>query len=315
MRRRTLLRAGLIAALATASFSATATSAAASELEDYLTEAGEASFAGRQATLCNYGDQSEFSVVSVEHAGSLVMIEDAGSSQMVGGGRYTVIGDAADGIALSGWSQGTTAERYVTASAVPESRLGRDVVVVTVEEDDAVRARIWFDEDTGAALGSEVYDGAGDLYRLSWMLDFDPNPRKIFTMMRDQDSTYDVVVTADAGDLADSVAGYLRVDSYAGPDDSVHAFYTDGLFSFSIFLIEGQFEAESFAGADVMSVDGSEYRWLLTPSDLWLHWAGDGHTFVLVGDLPPDHLEDVLSELPQPSQGSIFSRIWRGLFG
>ncbi len=313
--KRLLVRSLLIAALAMVLVGAAATSALAVELEDYLTEAGEASFAGRQATLCNYGDRSEFSVVTVEHAGALVMVEDAGSSQMVGGGRYSVAGDAAAGIALSDWSSGNTADRYVTASADPETRLGRDVVVVTVEEDEAVRARLWFDDETGAALGSEVYDGSGELYRLSWMLDFDPNPRKIFTMMRDQGSTYDVVVAADAGDLADTVAGYMRVDSYAGPDESVHAFYTDGLFSFSIFLIDGQFEAESFSDAGVMRVDGAQYRWLLTPSDLWLHWVGDGETYVLVGDLPPDHLEGVLRELPLPSQGNIFSRIWQGLFG
>jgi hypothetical protein len=312
---RALIRSSVILGLAVVLVGAATTSALAADLEDYLTEAAEASFAGRQATLCNYGEQSEFSVVSVEHAGSMVMVEDAGSSQMVGAGRYSVIGDAAAGIALSDWSPGATAARYVTASASPETRLGRDVVVLTVEEEDAVRAKIWFDQETGAALGSEIYDGGGELFRLTWMLDFDPNPRKIFTMMRDQDSTYDIVVGADAGDLADSIAGYMRMDSYAGPDDSIHAFYTDGLFSFSIFLIEGEVDASSFAEADVMRVEGAEYRWLLTPSDLWLHWVGDGKTYVLVGDLPPDHLQEVLRELPRPSQGNILSRIWRGLFG
>lgn len=188
-------------------------------------------------------------------------------------------------------------------------------MVVTVEEEDAIRARIWFDEDTGAALGSEVYDGAGELYRLTWMLDFDPNPRKIFTMMRDQGSTYDLVVSADAGDLAETVAGYMRVDSYAGPDDSLHAFYTDGLFSFSVFLIDGEMAGGPFTEAETMRVGGADYRWLLTPSDIWLQWAGGGKTYVLVGDLPPDHLVDVLAALPRPSQGNILERIWKGLFG
>ena len=313
--RRILLRSFVFGVLTGLALGVAVTSAVAADLEDYLTDAGEASFAGRQATWCNYGERTEFSVVSVEYAGSLMMVEDSGSSQMVGGGRYSVVGDGAAGIALSDWSAGTAADRYVTASAISESRLGRDVVVVTVEEGDVVRAKIWFDDATGAAIGSEIYDGGGELFRLSWMLDFDPNPRKIFTMMRDQDPTYDVVVSADADDLVDTVAGYIRVDTYSGPDDSLHAFYTDGLFSFSVFLIEGQFEAESFADSDVMRIDGAEYQWLLTPSDLWLHWVGDGNTYVLVGDLPPDHLEDVLRELPQPSQGNIFSRIWRGLFG
>jgi hypothetical protein len=290
------------------------TAAGANELQDYLAEAEDATFAGRQATWCSYGGSTEFSVVSVEHAGSLAIVEGTDSARMVGGGRYSVIGDAG-GIALSDWSTTSASSRYVTASAVSETRLERQVLVVTVEELDTIRARIWFDEETGAALGSEVYDGDGELYRLTWMLDFDPNPRKIFSMMRDQGSTYDLVVSADAEDLAETVAGYVRVDSYAGPDDSLHAFYTDGLFSFSVFLIEGEMAAGPFAEADRMQVGGADYRWLLTPSDLWLQWAAGGKTFVLVGDLPPDHLQQVLAELPRPSQGNILTRIWHGLFG
>ncbi len=313
--RRAVFRAIALASVAGMVVAATAATAGAAELEDYLAEADEASFAGRQATWCTYGGRTEFSVVTLEHASSVVMIEGADSSQMVGGGRSSNVGDTTGGIALSGWSSAGLSDRYATASAVAEVRSGRDVTVVTVEEDSAVRARIWFDQQTGAALGSEVYDDAGELYRLSWMLDFDPNPRKIFTMMGEEGSTYDVVIPADAGSLADGVAGYIRVDAYAGPDDSLHAFYTDGLFSFSIFLIEGVIASGPFADADTMTVSGADYRWLLTPSDLWVQWDGGGFTYVLVGDLPPDHLEQVLQELPRPSQGNIFSRLWRGLFG
>jgi negative regulator of sigma E activity len=288
--------------------------AVAADLEDYLEGAGSASFAGRQATWCSYRGQTEFKVVSVEHAGSVTMVENAGSSQVIGGGRNAVI-DEATGIAISDWSQAELSSRYVTASVDAESRLGRDVVVVTVDEGNVVRAKIWFDDETGAPLGSEIYDGAGNLFRLSWMLDFDPYPRKIFSMMGDKSSTYDVVVPVDADDLPSVVAGYARVDSYAGPDESVHAFYTDGLFSFSVFRIEGQVESSPFAAAEEVTIAGASYRWLLTPSDLWINWNGDGLSFVLVGDLPPDHLEQVLAELPAPAAGNIFTRIWHGLFG
>jgi hypothetical protein len=292
-----------------------ASAAGAIELEDYLAESGEATYAGQQATWCSYGGRTEFSVVSVEHAGELSMVEGPGSSQMIGAGRSSVVGGRGGSIALSGWSSVAPSDRYVTASVVDETRLARDVEVVTVNEGDAIRARIWFDEQTGAALGSEIYDGDGELFRLSWLIDFDPNPRKIFTMMRDSNSSYDVVVPTDAGSLSDAVAGYLRVDTYAGPDDSIHAFYTDGFFSFSLFVIEGDVALGPFAGSEIMRVDGAEYNWLLSPTDLWVRWKGDGLTYVLVGDLPPDHLEQVLREIPRPSQANIFSRLWRGLFG
>ncbi|MEA2002025.1 MAG: hypothetical protein U9N84_09115 [Actinomycetota bacterium] len=313
--RNQVLRTLTLASVVGFVFVSSIQTAGADVLEDYLEQAGEATFAGRQATWCSYGGHTEFSTVSVEHAGALVMVENAGYSEMVGGGRYSVVGGAGDGIALSGWSSTSPTGRYVTASAVPETRFDRDVMVVTVDEDDEVRARIWFDQETGAALGSEIYDDDGELFRLSWMLNFDPNPRKIYTMMGDNGSTYDVVVSADAGSLVDTVAGYVRVDAYAGPDESLHAFYTDGLFSFSIFLIDGRVASGPFADGDVMTVDGADYRWILTPSDLWVQWNADGLTYVLVGDLPPDHLEQVLTEMPSPSDGNILSRLWRGIFG
>jgi hypothetical protein len=313
--RNNVLRTLTLASVLGLVFVSSIQTAGAAELEDYLAEAGDATFAGTQATWCTYGGHTEFSVVSVEHAGALVMVESGGYAEMVGRGRYSVVGETSGGIALSDWSSTSPTGRYVTASVVPETRFARDVIVVTVDEDDEVRARIWFDEETGAALGSEIYDGNGELFRLSWMIDFDPNPRKIFTMMGNNGSTYDVVVSVDAGDLAGEVAGYTRVDTYTGPDDSLHAFYTDGLFSFSVFLIDGRVAAGPFVDGDVMTVDGADYRWILTPSDLWVQWVADETTYVLVGDLPPDHLEQILTEMPQPSHGNFISRLWQGIFG
>ncbi len=307
---RALTIASVVAVMLTLSVS----TANATELEDHLTEASEASYAGQQATWCSYGGKTEFSIVSVEHAGSLVMVESAGSSQVLGGGRASANG-AGNGLALSDWSSVPVADRYQSGAAETEVRLGRDVVVITVNEDNEVRARIWFDDATGAALGSEVYDGEGELFRLSWLIDFDPNPRRIYTMLRDETSTYDVVVSADAEELPAEIAGYRHLDTYVGPSDSVHAFYSDGLFSFSVFVIGGEGATGPFVDADTMKFDSGAYRWILTPSELWVQWSGAGMTYVLVGDLPPDHLEEVLAELPSPSRGNILSRLWNGIFG
>jgi hypothetical protein len=310
---RRIPRAILASSLAGLLLGAVVGAASADELEDYLAEAEEASYAGRQATWCSFLGETEFNVVSIEHAGNLLMVDNAGSEQVVGAGRNSIRGGS--GIALSGWSTVPLSDRYSVGAEENSQRLERNAVVVDVTEDDLLRARIWFDTATGAVLGSEVYDGSGELYRLSWLLDFDPNPRKIYEMMQDDGSTFDVVTAADVEDLPDSVAGYERVDTYTGPDDSLHAFYADGLFSFSLFVIDGELEVSLFETAETMKVAGAEYKWLLTPSDLWIEWSGGGHTYVLVGDLPPDHLEQVLVDLPGPSQANLLMRLWRGLFG
>jgi negative regulator of sigma E activity len=145
------------------------------------------------------------------------------------------------------------------------------------------------------------------------MLNFDPNPRRIYTVLGA--SSYDVVTTSDSDHLPESVAGYTRVDTYRGPNDSIHSFYSDGLFSYSVFQINGEGVAEPFAHAETMKLDSGSYRWFLTASELWVQWSRAGKTYVLVGDLPPDHLEKVLAELPHAESGNLLSRIWNGIFG
>ncbi|MDJ0663997.1 MAG: hypothetical protein QNJ75_05515 [Acidimicrobiia bacterium] len=312
--RRTRRLAILASATALLLMLSAASAVADDSLQDYLDEAAEASYAGQQATWCSFGGKTKFSVVSVEHAGAMVMLESQGSAQVLGGGMASTHGTG-NGLALAAWSPVDLASRYEAADTAASFRLGRDVVVVTVNENDQMRARIWFDKVTHAALGSEVYDGDGDLFRLSWTIDFDPNPRRIFNVLRDNEPVYDLVVVSEADALPERIGGYEKVDTYAGPEDSTHAYYSDGLFSFSVFAISGEGAIGPFVDADAIELPSGSYRWILTPADLWVQWSGTGRTYVLVGDLPPDHLEAVLGELPKPSRGNIFTRLWNGIFG
>ena len=120
------------------------------------------------------------------------------------------------------------------------------------------------------------------------------------------------MLPVDSETLPMQTAGYTRADTYAGPDNTVQAFYTDGLFKFSIFEIDGSADLDGFAESTVFDGD---YVQRVDPSELWVAWKRGGSTFVLVGDLPPDHLAQVLTDLPAPDSDSIISRIWRGIFG
>jgi hypothetical protein len=44
-------------------------------------------------------------------------------------------------------------------------------------------------------------------------------------------------------------------------------------------------------------------------------WNSPDTTLALVGDLPPDHIEQVLAELPKPGIRIWFRRIWARFFG
>ena len=70
-----------------------------------------------------------------------------------------------------------------------------------------------------------------------------------------------------------------------------------------------------FDGATELEVDGRTYRRMVTPTSLWVHWNAPDRSYVLVGDLPPDHLLEVLERLPAPGERGLLVRLWRRLFG
>lgn len=286
--------------------------AAASDLDEYLEMAEESSFAGRQATWSTLDGESAIAIVTVEHAGAMMMVEGAGGEAMIGGGR--VFGDSG-AVVIHGWSAADLSSRYSVATPESVERLGRDATLLTVLEGDEVRARFWLDDATSAPLGSEVYDGNGVLFRMSSMLDFDSNPTRVYSVLRNGGGDFDVALPSDRSSLPSVADGYECLDVYTGPGDAIQAFFTDGLFSFSVFEIEGHVDTDPFSAGTTVDINGSEYLRLLAPSEIWVVWRSGSMSYVLVGDLPPDHLAAVLDVLPRPDRAGLLQRLWNGLFG
>lgn len=309
---RSPLRLALGALAVSASLVATAIPALAEELEDYLTEAESAEYSGRRIVVTNWEGTSTVGVYEFAHAGGVVVINDGTGEAMVGAGKLSSGGG---GVILPEWSAATLADRYVTDDALAVTRLGRDAHVISVREEGAVRATIVFDDATGAPLATEVYDGDGRLYRYTAMLDFDPSPVLVYSEMAATGQAYDVMTLDADSALPAEVGDYVRADAYSGPDGARHTFYTDGLFSFSVFEISGETTPSRFDDATQLDVDGAAYALIVEPTDVWVNWSASGTTYLLVGDLPPDHLENVLEDLPRPSRPGIFRRLWRGIFG
>ncbi|NIT65353.1 MAG: hypothetical protein GWM93_01485 [Gemmatimonadetes bacterium] len=127
--------------------------------------------------------------------------------------------------------------------------------------------------------------------------------------------SYDVMLPVENSSLPPEAAGYVRADTYAGPDETVQAFFTDGLFSFSLFEVDADARLDRFEDAPTIEMAGSTYKRLVTPTDVWVSWESGDVAYVLIGDLPPDHLAEVLAELPVPKSKGLLSRLWSGLFG
>lgn len=285
--------------------------AAGDDLDEYLQRAAESDYAGSQIVVSIWDGRTETMVIDIEHAGSRFMV---GSEEHLVDAGTVVKNGGSSALSVAAWNR-YASDRYEAAEAVRVRRLGREAESVAIVEDGTIRARILFDVATGAPLATEIYDGGGRLFRLSAMTQFDATPRKIYAGVSPEADVYDVMVPVSVATLPKHAAGYTLADVYSGPDDVVHAFFTDGLFTFSIFEIEGDVTADRFEDAVTMEVRGARYQRFATPTDVWLQWTADDTSYVLVGDLPPDHLDDVLHELPKPSRPNLLERMWRGLFG
>ncbi len=290
--------------------------AAAQELEAYLREAGEAEFSGRQIVVTYWdGRESAAGVYTVAQRDGMTLVESGGLELMVGGGKMEAEHPGREGhLAMTEWSEWRLSDRYDVAAEEQARRLGRPATVVTVVEDGRARVRMVFDDATGAPLLSEVYDGDGDLYRMVVMVEFEPGAPPM-SRAPGPLSEYQVVSRSSPVGLPDELAGYWRADTYAGPEATVQAFYTDGIFSFSLFRAEARLDDGPFADGADLDADGSTYRRLLDPGAVRVFWNARTASFVLVGDLPPDHLEAVLAALPDPDRPNVLVRAWRGLFG
>jgi hypothetical protein len=285
--------------------------ALAGELEDLLERAASAEYSGREIVVTVWDGETAADLVSVEHAGSMMRILDGSGEAVIGEGK--VHGDGEAAVAVADWSVWDLNPRYRAGETESVVRNGRPAESVAVLEDETMRARITFDTESGARLTTEVYDGDGTLFRYASMLDFNPWVVAGEGLLGSSDEEFDVLLPTDEVELPPTAAGYQRADVYAGSDGIVQAFYRDGLFSFSVFVLPEARDPGS-ATTEVM-FGGATYRRLVNPAEIWLFWESGGESYVLVGDLPPDHLERVVADLPAPSRRNFFQRIWRGLFG
>ena len=140
-------------------------------------------------------------------------------------------------------------------------------------------------------------------------------PNLVYAEIGTAGRDYEVMVPAGDSWLPPAISGYTRTDTYRGTDDWLQSFYSDGLFSFSVFEAVGSITLNQFRNAESFDAGGIEYDLLVRPTEVWVTWRSSGATFVLVGDLPPDHLDDVLGGLPAPDRPGLLKRLWRGIFG
>ena len=291
--------------------SASSPQLSAGDLEEYLLKVADADYAGTQLVITVFSGETKAGVVGVAHASSMLMVAE---STVVGAGRVKVNNKGS--VLFPDWNHLGVSERYDTLRPVSTWHLGRRAESVSVMEGSLLRARIVFDKETGAPLATEVFTDTGAPFRQSWMFQFESTPpRDAYENAHDDAGEYTVMFPVSTEGLPLVLSGYRLADRYSGPDDVYQAFYSDGLFSFSLFELEGNVPLAQFDRPMTVEFGNAKYQVLVTPARMWVRWTVPDKTFVVVGDLPPSHLEGVLSELPRPRKRNFFARVWKGLFG
>lgn len=308
--RRAFTIGGLVVAIALIG----AVPALADDLADYLSDAGDAVYSGRRVVGTTWDGFESIGIVEIQHLGGMATVGSGSSNATVGGGRMRLDGPTGAALSFVGATLVDLDPRYSVSPGGTTEHLGRSAHILEVMEAGFIRMRIVVDESTSAPVATEVYLPGGTVFRSSTMIEFavsvDPE------LATTDEHPYEMMLPVDQSGLPDVAAGYQLVDVYAGPQGASQAFYSDGLFSFSVFTTDGRLNWEAALDDELpYTVSGLSYWRVINPASLWVVWNAPGTAIALVGDLPPDHLEEVLADLPQPGIDGWMKRMWHRLFG
>jgi len=285
-------------------------------LADVLESAMDADFHGSGVVMCTWGQDSAATTYEVTRSGGMSMVHGP-AGDFVLSGSLIASQSGADWYALEvgEWSAWNLSDRYSLGSRVATTRLGRPATEVTVMEGGQERARLVIDDESTVPLLTEVFNASGDVFRFAAMVEFTAAPVAELEMPEGFMEHEMLMSGTPSPRLPGSAFGYFRTDTYAMGDSGTQAFYTDGLFSFSVFEAGRGTRPAEFDSATRFEVDGVAYNRIVTPSNVWVAWSTPDRSYVLVGDLPPDHIEEVLRGLPKPGVRGVITRLLFRLFG
>ncbi len=285
-------------------------------LADVLESAMDADFHGSGVVMCTWGQDSAATTYEVTRSGGMSMVLGPAGEFMLSG-SLIASQSGADWYALEvgEWSAWNLSDRYSLGSRVATTRLGRSATEVTVMEGGQERARLVIDDESTVPLLTEVFNASGDVFRFAAMVEFTAAPVAELEMPEGFMEHEMLMSGTPSPRLPGSAFGYFRTDTYAMGDSGTQAFYTDGLFSFSVFEAGRGTRPAEFDSATRFEVDGIAYNRIVTPSNVWVAWSTPDRSYVLVGDLPPDHIEEVLRGLPKPGVRGVITRFLFRLFG
>ena len=289
-------------------------SAMASDLEELLERGHEASYSAEQIITCSNPDGIADAVVRLSQSGGDLHVAAPVSSDVeittgYGGWVLSQAGSVVSSTELDS-SEDPADPRYTVDDGTPAAFLGRRATQFEMRDGDTLRARLIFDNETGALLKALTFVGDGEVYCERRFIAFNPTPPTIEMVEVDSDNR---LLRSDVEtELPEDLAGFSRLDVYSDEDGFAFGYYSDWFFSFAIF------ETPSVVALDEASqfqIDHGVYRVSYSPGQVIYVWETLSGGLAMIGDLPPDMHEAVLTGLPAPERRGWLGNVWKSLFG
>lgn len=286
----------------------------AGELDELLERSGEPAYTAEQTISCSTPDGARDAVVRIVQTGPQLRVTstaDEGVEVLSGAGGWSL--RSGEGIVSSAAveSAGDTATPVYQVERVgPIVFLDRAAMRYRLHRDGVERAELVFDLETGALVSSTTFEADGSAYCQRRFVSFQPGAPELSSAETVVPAGVEPVDT-DLG-LPEVVAGFQRLDQYRDEAGVRFSYFSDGFFSFAVF------EARSevvLPGAVVVRLGDGVYQRDTGPGQVTYVWETSSGVMALVGDMPFDLQEAVLTELPPPSDPGFFRRVWRTLFG
>jgi hypothetical protein len=292
--------------------------AAAESLDNYLEANAAAEFSGEQVVSCETPDGQRTVAVQISQVDGVTTATDivAGSRKVqAAGGTLAIAGSngvASTSAALAG---AVPKDHYEVTKVVAVAAMGRSAQRITVVDSDGLtRATMTFDLDTGAMLSAQIRSADGTIYCSIRMVEFSDQVPESDRIDAGQVRELEAVAPVDDARMPDGVGGFTMLESYRWDDGGVVAFYSDGLFSFTLLATDRPVILDADDVGTVDSNGGTYVRWYGAGQVMYVWESAQGGVTVY-GDLPPDLQEEVLDGLPHPRNVSVMTRWWRNLFG
>lgn len=308
------MRRALAILVAVAVF-APAASAGAAELDELLEQNREAAYTAEQAISCSTPDGVRDAVVRISQSGGdITVASSVGDDVEVksGDGDWTL---SSHGGVVSSTAVESDEDEFEDLYRVEDlgetATLGRSAMAYRLVRDGVIRAELVFDDETGAMVATTTFTENGETYCQRRFISFDPTDPGTDFETTPESEEIAPSQTVDTS-LPEAISGFERLDVYEDQLGFRFAYYSDGFFSFAVFETPAIVRLE---GAGLYDLAGDEYRRAFSPGQATYAWEARSGGMALVGDLPPDLHDDILSALPPPDTPNIFRRLWRSLFG